>query len=438
VTRLPHMVLQKAGAVDETKDTDFNVLTTCFERTSANTERLLEDLKKYRVSVMEMLEHQREVLEAFLAVLEMEEGLRSSTVVSSNISLITSILDSLQRRRNEILDELEASFTNRALKILEELLVSQRGISAKITKRNHKLVDFDRHRHSLKKFEADKSKSISDERKMVKTENLLSEAEEEYLKYNEQLKEDLPVYLRLHAKLIQPILEGVIRFQKLLFRAQRDSLSDVAKLESTDYSAILKRYEDEVSNPLLVLNEIPMLQAMTGRVKRQTSLSISDRSTTPSSPAKKDIPLRSMNNDLKSPRVPSVAGPPLRSTNNDLKSPRMPSAVDPPEDAQSDSPPKYIYTEIHPAAKGNRVSELASKLNNMNVSTPTRGKTPPALPTKIDKVKALYDYVGQEGDLSFVEGDEIEVLKRTDKTEDWWTGRLNGKTGLFPGNYVTK
>jgi len=51
--------------------------------------------------------------------------------------------------------------------------------------------------------------------------------------------------------------------------------------------------------------------------------------------------------------------------------------------------------------------------------------------------KALYQYVAKDlSELSISEGDIIEV---TSKDEGWWTGlnKTTGKTGLFPGNYVT-
>jgi amphiphysin len=41
-----------------------------------------------------------------------------------------------------------------------------------------------------------------------------------------------------------------------------------------------------------------------------------------------------------------------------------------------------------------------------------------------------------EGDLSFKTGDRIEIVTKTESQEDWWTGRLNGDQGVFPGNYV--
>lgn len=46
-----------------------------------------------------------------------------------------------------------------------------------------------------------------------------------------------------------------------------------------------------------------------------------------------------------------------------------------------------------------------------------------------------YEYTAQAPDeLSIREGDVVEIV--TKDPSGWWTGRLNGKTGLFPGNYA--
>lgn len=69
-------------------------------------------------------------------------------------------------------------------------------------------------------------------------------------------------------------------------------------------------------------------------------------------------------------------------------------------------------------------------------------KKPPPPPTKRKPstqefwVKALYEFAGEgQGDLAFREGDRIQVLKKTDSTDDWWEGRLGGAQGSFPANY---
>ncbi|NXP52558.1 ITSN2 protein, partial [Heliornis fulica] len=47
---------------------------------------------------------------------------------------------------------------------------------------------------------------------------------------------------------------------------------------------------------------------------------------------------------------------------------------------------------------------------------------------------ALYSYSSAEpGDLTFMEGEEILV---TQKEGEWWTGSIDGRTGIFPSNYV--
>jgi amphiphysin len=74
------------------------------------------------------------------------------------------------------------------------------------------------------------------------------------------------------------------------------------------------------------------------------------------------------------------------------------------------------------------------------------GKKPPPPPPLKSKPKsvppkhyvvALYDFEAQaEGDLSFKAGDRIEVIEKTASSEDWWTGKLNGVQGVFPGKYL--
>ncbi|KAM3416204.1 hypothetical protein BST61_g7810 [Cercospora zeina] len=70
-------------------------------------------------------------------------------------------------------------------------------------------------------------------------------------------------------------------------------------------------------------------------------------------------------------------------------------------------------------------------------------KPPPPVPAKrIGStpqmfVTALYDFEGQTPqDLPFREGDRIKVIKKTESTDDWWEGEVNGRKGSFPANYV--
>lgn len=50
---------------------------------------------------------------------------------------------------------------------------------------------------------------------------------------------------------------------------------------------------------------------------------------------------------------------------------------------------------------------------------------------------ALYDFNAVEsGDLGFKKGDIVTVTKKSDSVDDWWTGKLNGREGIFPANFV--
>uniref|UniRef100_A0A096M521 SH3 domain-containing YSC84-like protein 1 n=1 Tax=Poecilia formosa TaxID=48698 RepID=A0A096M521_POEFO len=55
-------------------------------------------------------------------------------------------------------------------------------------------------------------------------------------------------------------------------------------------------------------------------------------------------------------------------------------------------------------------------------------------------VTATHPFTGQQpGDLSFVPGDRITVITKTDSQYDWWEGQLdNGRVGIFPANFVTR
>jgi len=53
------------------------------------------------------------------------------------------------------------------------------------------------------------------------------------------------------------------------------------------------------------------------------------------------------------------------------------------------------------------------------------------------KAKALFDYEARAPDeLSFKRRDIITVLDKDEEDEGWYRGEINGKTGLFPNNYV--
>lgn len=56
---------------------------------------------------------------------------------------------------------------------------------------------------------------------------------------------------------------------------------------------------------------------------------------------------------------------------------------------------------------------------------------------KLPVCEALYHFRGElPCDLEFRKGQRIALICRTEANPDWWEGRVNGKTGIFPSNYV--
>ncbi|KAI7905953.1 uncharacterized protein BX663DRAFT_428841 [Cokeromyces recurvatus] len=53
------------------------------------------------------------------------------------------------------------------------------------------------------------------------------------------------------------------------------------------------------------------------------------------------------------------------------------------------------------------------------------------------RARALFNFAGeQEGDLPFHKGDIITIIKKSDTQNDWWTGKMGNREGIFPANFV--
>ena len=75
----------------------------------------------------------------------------------------------------------------------------------------------------------------------------------------------------------------------------------------------------------------------------------------------------------------------------------------------------------------------ASTARAAPASQPPRTKSIIQLPTAV----AIYDYKSQANDeLDLKEGEVVEIVSKD--ASGWWTGRLRGRQGLFPGTYVSE
>lgn len=103
---------------------------------------------------------------------------------------------------------------------------------------------------------------------------------------------------------------------------------------------------------------------------------------------------------------------------------------------------------IYDGKSGGRrdVDNLSSQFSNTRLGGNTSPSRPPvsskpnfggAAKSHATQAIALYTFKGEQpGDLPFKKGDVIDILKKSDTTDDWWSGRNNGVSGIFPANYV--
>ena len=68
-------------------------------------------------------------------------------------------------------------------------------------------------------------------------------------------------------------------------------------------------------------------------------------------------------------------------------------------------------------------------------SPPTQRRSSVSSTSKGEYAEAIYDYAPQQSDdLRLSRGDKITVLEKV--SDAWWKGSVNGRSGMFPANYV--
>ncbi|KAI9512302.1 BAR-domain-containing protein [Russula earlei] len=306
----------------------------------------------------------------------------------------------LEELRTSISPELEL-IESRVVGPVKELQGIMKAIRKMITKRQHKLEQ---------DFEI---------------------ASNEYENLNAAMKQDLPRFMTLSTRFIDPLFHSFYYMQLNIFYMIIDKISQFSEGKYTiDLPAaqVAAEFEEKRGDSAAVVEALSITQrfistsklvsqnrsSSTGGVPsvgRSASIASSSSAVSPS--------YTSSTSFKKNPPPPPPAPFGSGKKESVSTSPVIPPAAAPPP-----------YSAANPASTFSAVAAAAKRAP----------PPPPPLkpkPAPVNYVVALYDFAAQaDGDLDFKVGDRIEVIERTDSAEDWWTGRLDGRTGVFPGNYV--
>lgn len=290
---------------------------------------------------------------------------------------------------------------------LLELSEIQKTIAKTMLKRDHKLIDFDRHRIALQKLQNKTERSFSEEKQIFKIQSQLDTATQDYNYLNDMLKSELPRFFELKSSFIQPVFENLFNMQSriygMIYARCFELLNQNLEAFITNTMGIEEGYNwrkqqrdvrAELENMDLLKSGGKAWLAVSGGAN-SSRLTLQERAA---------IKQQEALGIAAAPTVPAIeyGGAGMSKANEAYGNANS-------YEPQSPPPPAYAQNTYH-ASPNHQQPKF---------------------------VVALYDYAAQaEGDLSFKKDDRIEIVQKTADTNDWWTGRLNGITGVFPGNYV--
>ncbi|ORY09031.1 reduced viability upon starvation protein [Clohesyomyces aquaticus] len=407
VVRAPQSIKQRFNLGEITKDPIYTDAERRFQELEKETKNLHDESKKYFDAINGMLSHQIEFSKAIQEIYKPISGRMSdpdSFIAEGNTEGIRaceeyeSIVKELQATLAPELEMIET----RVIRPADELLEIIKAVRKIAVKRDHKQLDYDRHRAAFKKLQDKKDKTLKDEKAMYKAENDVEQATQEFNYFNDLLKDELPKLFKLEREFIRPLFQSFYYMQLNVFYTlhERFQSIDIGYFDLTlDIEAAFEKKRGDVQAQAEAIS-ITKFKSTGGRKPPQ------------------------LRYGQKALEAKSEAGPKRLTSSDSSEAPPPPYSPGPAANALS---PPLSAKSWGSAAKSKGAAPPPPK------PKPSRLSGAPAMET----VTALYDYEAQaEGDLSFTTGDVITIISRTQNDNEWWTGSVHGRTGQFPGNYV--
>ncbi|KAJ3337709.1 hypothetical protein HDU93_000657 [Gonapodya sp. JEL0774] len=433
VARFPQQLSTRSGTAQVTTDPEYGALEERFKEIEAAASRLHVFAKQFKDALAGSLQSQEKMAELLHEVYQPitgytpgpGSGADSNITISrrgggprevgptpeQSLRLVADFAEGMKRAKEELMPDLEL-IDRRVIQPCKEFLELTDSVKKYIKKRGHKLLDYDRNREIVRKLQEKRDRTPADEKRLVGAQQDFQQASDECSRITELLKTELPIFLELRVGFVDPCFQTLYAVQIKVYRTLADVFEHLA--QSVDQSSTpiggyqaRKPYVDQVIETLTVLKG-------QWRLVKDEHVGHGDDD----------------DDDPVSPASGGYGGPPPASLsrNNSITSAAVPS-----------------YSRTNSASVDTGMGGAPAQPYSSAKLFPAPGIAPmaaaPPLPPGrgVSKsfVIALYDFEAQQpGDLSFQKDDEIEIVERTSDVNDWWTGRIGGRTGSFPGNYV--
>ncbi|KAK9450209.1 BAR domain-containing protein [Limtongia smithiae] len=451
----PQNFRQKFNIGEQTKDAVFIDAERRFRELEIATKKLHDESEKYYQAINSMLSHQIEFSKAIEEIYNPISGRVSdpnAAIPEGNpegIAACEQYRDIVSALQTELQPELEMLDT-RIVKPADELLEIVKHVRKLIVKRSHKQVDLDRHQNSLKKLQDKKDRSLKEEKNMYKVESDFEIAQQEYNYYNDMLKEDLPKMFFLETEFIKPLFKTFYYMQLNIFYTLYDKMkvNDISYFNMSSEVDIETAFNTKRGNIQEIAEAIPLTKfninwakkkGMDPRLKRPpgaagTAGALGTASSPPpygqNTLAYEYQQQQQLDYAASGQPAPYGAAPAGAAYQN----PASPAVGYPPAYQVSGATGVAGAAPSYAAAVPNADLYAGYPAEKTPASTAPVAGAPAGA---VEHCVALYDYNAQaEGDLTFKAGERIEIVQRTADPNGWWTGRVNGYQGVFPGNYV--
>ncbi|KAJ2615561.1 BAR adaptor protein Hob1 [Coemansia sp. RSA 1365] len=494
---MPHQLQSKIGRGTKTVDSEFDEFKQKFIEMETSTKNLFQQTAQFRDGIRGMLVYQSAYFEQVLAIYRpistdpegSAQPVGSYTDEGASPELLR-VAEEFRNRVSAIREKIEGQLAHLDVSVVgpvQDLMNLMRNIHKVIQKRDHKLVDYDRYKAAVEKAEAKESsegqRRLGEERAYQKHGAQYQEASRQYNYFNDMLKAELKQMLDLRQAFIDPIFLKFFRIQNELYTSMFNEFKEAARnCPALDLNTpVLAGWQPKWSRAEQNLNAIDlwgtgsmnimpyefestnksMFDSVKGTFRKKdkapqpvtasstfTSTSGAGGSNVPPATDSDSSPYGSLGSaaartgSYGTGVATTAANPQPPATGNSSYGtyPSSYSQAPPPKQqgfsqlgsssntAADAAPPAYNSTPLaaqyQPPEKGPSMGASSSTAN-------------PYADPSVKQVRALYDFSSAEkGDLNFREGQVFKLIKRTPDVDDWWTGEIDGRVGVFPGNYV--